>query len=97
MRKGINVSYYNYGEYSSDNYGAHTLCFTTPTGKYWFSYNTLVAFRIDGEFHIIKNYWGTTTGKHLNWICDDKSIREDEETFEANFNRLTEKQYKGVA
>lgn len=82
------IRYYNYGNYSSDNYGAHTLCFVTPTGKYWFSYETLVAFMINGEFHIIKNYWGTTTGKHLNWIDDNHKIREDEETFNANLNRL---------
>lgn len=82
--------YYNYGQYSNDNYGAHTLCFEDNRGnKYWYSYNTLVAFRIDGEFHIIKNYWGTTTGKHLNWINSDKDIREDEDTFNANFERLS--------
>lgn len=81
------VSFYNYGDYSSGNYGAHLLCFETPTGKFWFSYNTMVAFRINGEFHIVKNYWGTTTGKHLHWICSDKSIREDEETFESNYER----------
>lgn len=85
---------YNYGNYSSENYGAHSLCFETPSGTYWFSYDTLVAFKINGEFHIIKNYWGSTTGKHLNWICYDHSIREDRETFDANFNRLTENKYK---
>lgn len=82
--------YYNYGEYSSDNYGAHTLCFIDNRGnKYWYSYKTLVAFRINGEFHITKNYWGTTTGKHLNWINGDKKIREDADTFNANFQRLS--------
>ena len=85
-----NIRYYNYGNYASDNYGAHSLCFVTPTGQYWFSYDTLVAFNINGEFHIIENYWGTTTGKHLNWIDDDHSIREDRETFDSNFNRLIE-------
>lgn len=84
------IRYYNYGVYSSNNYGAHSLCFVTPTGKYWFSYDTLVAFMINGEFHIIKNYWGTTTGKHLNWIDVDHSIREDRETFDNNLNRLIE-------
>lgn len=88
--KGINVKYWNYGNYSSDNYGAHTLAFEDANGnEYWFSYETLVAFRINGEFHISKNYWGTTTGKHLNWINDNKKIREDEETFNANYERLT--------
>lgn len=88
MINGLNV--YSYGCYASDNYGAHTLCFTDAFGnRYWYSYETLVAFRINGEFHIIKNYWGTTTGKHLNWIDPDHSIREDDETFNANLARLT--------
>lgn len=79
---------FNYGEYSSGNYGVHSLCFEDGEDSYWFSYETLVAFKINGEFHISKNYWGTTTGKHLNWINDNKKIREDAETFEANYKRL---------
>lgn len=90
-RPATTPHYFNYGRYSSDNYGAHTLCFINPNNdRFWFSYDTLVAFHINGEFHIIKNYWGNTTGKHLNWIDSDHSIREDEETFNANFRRLTE-------
>ena len=81
---------YNYGNYSSENYGAHTLCFTDNRGnRYWYSYHALVAFQIGYEFHIIKNYWGPTTGKHLNWIDSNKSIREDSETFWNNFERLS--------
>ena len=81
--------FYNYGEYSSENYGVHTLCFTDAHGnQFWYSYDTLVAFRIKGEFHIIKNYWGTTTGKHLNWI-DKWTEREDRDTFNANLERLS--------
>ena len=81
-------NFFNYGNYSSENYGVHTLCFEDGANRFWFSYDTLVAFLINGEFHIIKNYWGNTTGKHLNWIDPDKSIREDQKTFEANYNRL---------
>ena len=82
--------FYNYGNYSSDNYGVHSLCFSDAQGnRYWYSYDTLVAFCVKGEFHIVKNYWGTTTGKHLNWSDENKSIREDRETFEANLARLT--------
>lgn len=81
--------YYNYGNYSSDNYGAHTLCFEDGHNTFWFSYDTMVAFRINEEFHIVKNYWGNTTGKHLNWIDDNKNIREDYETFENNYRRLS--------
>ena len=83
------VEYYNYGRYSSDNYGVNSLCFIdAANNEFYFSYKTLVAFRYGSEFHIIKNQWGTTTGKHLNWINPDKTIREDEETFTKNYNRL---------
>lgn len=79
----------SYGNYSSDNYGVHCMTMEDDYGnQFWFSYDTLVAFMIKGEFHIVKNYWGTTTGKHLNWICSNKSIRESMEDFEANYNRL---------
>lgn len=82
-------SFYNYGNYSSDNYGVHTLCFTDTSGnRFWYSYDTLVAFRIKGEFHIRKNVWGPTTGKHLNWI-DHRTPREDRDTFLANLERLS--------
>lgn len=84
-----NPSFYNYGNYSSDNYGVHTLCFQDAAGNsFWYSYETLVAFCIKGEFHIIRNYWGNTTGKHLNWIDSDKSKRESKEEFNANLERL---------
>lgn len=63
--------------------------------EFWFSYDTLVAFRI-GEFHIMRNYWGTTTGKHLNWIDPDKKIREDALTFERNYERCVEEYMKGA-
>ena len=77
---------FNYGRYSSDNYGAHTLAFETPNGVFYFSYDTMVAFRGKTGLHVIKNYWGTTTGKHLNWIDGGrKENREDKESFKKNF------------
>lgn len=83
-------NYSNYGNYSSDNYGVHTLVFTDSNkNRWWFSYETLIAFKINNEFHIIKNYWGSTTGKHLNWINSNKKIREDEKIFNENYKRLT--------
>lgn len=44
---------------------------------FWFSYETCIAFnnRHTGEMIISKNYWGTTTGTHLNMIDTDKSKR----------------------
>lgn len=84
------VRFWNYGDYSSNNYGAHTLAFSDTKGNtFWFSYDTVVAFNAGGEFHIVKNLWGPTTGKHLNWINSDKTIREDYDTFMQNYERLT--------
>ena len=85
----LEVKKWNYGEYSSDNYGVNTLCFEEGPNKFWFSYETLVAFKISGEFHIIKNYWGTTTGKHLNWIDGgDKKSRLTPEEFNAKLQEF---------
>ena len=72
-----------YGQYSSNNYGIKSLCFTDVEGnKFYFSYKTLVAFRKRGNKMVItKNYWNTTTGKHLNWINRDKKDRVDQDTF----------------
>lgn len=74
-----------YGNYSSSNYGAHCLYFDDPSNNtFYFSYRTLVAFRGKNGIVCLKNYWGPTTGKHLNWLEPDHSKRVDKETF----NRL---------
>ena len=58
-----------YGDYSSDNYGAHALVFTMPCGGLiYFSYKTPVAFVKNGPVVVRQNDWGPTTGKHLNTI-----------------------------
>jgi len=43
----------------------------------WYSYDTVVAFRVSGQDKVVsENVWGTTTGKHLNWIDEgDKKNR----------------------
>ena len=48
----------------------------------WFSYNTVIAFSKNGKLTIRENDWSTTTGKHLNWINDDHSIRVSSDVFE---------------
>lgn len=75
----------NYGDYKSENYGTHTMMFTIPDlGVFYFSYETLVAFRIGhGKLHVHQNDWGNTTGIHLNWIDGgDKESRLTKEEFE---------------
>lgn len=75
----------SYGNYASSNYGAHCQFFTDPKGNtFYFSYETLVAFETPQHgLTVIRNYWGTTTGKHLGWIDHGrKSQRVDRETFD---------------
>lgn len=77
----------SYGNYASDNYGAHCLCVEVGTLTVWFSYKTPVAFQADGSPRVVRrNDWGPTTGKHLNAIDGgDKKNRVDAETFECMF------------
>lgn len=73
----------SYGPYSG-NYGVHAMQFTDAMGnRYWFSYNTLIAFDgPKGGRKVLKNYWGPTTGKHLNAIDGGKKdSRLDSESF----------------
>ena len=74
----------SYGQYSSDNYGAHCLRFDWGSVTVWYSYSTPVAFRVDGHNRVVRqNDWGPTTGKHLKWIDGgDKRSRVNSETFE---------------
>lgn len=56
----------------------------------WFSYHTLVAFRIIGEQLVVReNNWGITTGRHLNWIDggsdEARRNRLDSASFEKAF------------
>ena len=56
MEKIINASMFNYGNYTSDNYGTNSTAININGNTFYFSYSTLIAFRIKNEFHIIKNY-----------------------------------------
>ena len=81
------VNKWNYGHYSSDNYGSHSLAFTDKfNNTYYFSYDTLVAFTGNDGLVIRENVWGNTTGKHLNWIDNgNKKERLTPEDFEKKY------------
>jgi hypothetical protein len=49
---------------------------------FYFSYSTCIAFQIDNQLFISENVWSSTTGKHLNRINPDKTIRMNHEDFE---------------
>ena len=83
-------SFQSYGNYSSDNYGAHTLQFFMPGMTIWFSYQTVVAFWTPDTGKVIsENVWGVTTGKHLNWIDRDHSKRLPYDQFTALLEQVS--------
>lgn len=63
------------------------VCITDRRGvELWFSYREPVAFRVPGSRPVVsQNYWGTTTGRHLNAIdggtADAKAARLNAEAF----------------
>lgn len=73
-----------YGNYSSENYGAHALVVDMAGVRVWFSYTTPVAFATEECGRVVReNDWGPTTGKHLNWIDGgDKQSRVSGAEFE---------------
>jgi len=85
-------SFESYGNYSSDNYGAHTLLFRDGGGnRFYFSYKTLVAFSTPSSGLVVhENIWRTTTGKHLNWIDDNHKSRVDAQEFEELYQKAFE-------
>ena len=88
----------NYGNYSSSNYGAHTLCVSMMGIDVYFSYKTPVAFRTFGCGLVIhQNDWGPTTGKHLNFINPDKSVRVNDDRFKQLWAEHVESRLSGIS
>ena len=87
------VSKCSYGNYSSDNYGAHSIRLTVGSLRLWFSYDTVVAFQDGyGECQVCVNSWGTTSGKHLNIIDGgNKKERLERAVFEHNLEAVLAK------
>ena len=82
----------SYGNYESDNYGAHTLCVDFDSFRLYYSYKTIVAF-YDSVLGLVvcENVWGVTTGKHLNWIQSDKKKRVKSEQFDTMLKAMLER------
>ena len=82
------IKFENYGNYRNEGYGAHTIMFTDSENRdIYFSYKTIVAFRSKDGLKIIENQWGPVTGKHLNWINDDKKIRLTQDEFKKAYEK----------
>ena len=54
----------------------------------YFSYSTPVAYRTGGDLVVSNNVWSNTTGRHLNIINPDKSIRINNQLFNSQLNDL---------
>lgn len=81
--------------YESDNYGAHTLCVDFDNFRLYYSYKTIVAFYdVVTGLVCCENVWGTTTGKHLNWIQPDKKNRVKSEQFDIMLKTMLERRTK---
>ena len=76
----------SYGNRGGANYGTNSLHVTIGDLDLFYSYSTIVGFNCHavngGRRVVIKNYWGPTTGKHLNEISD-KNGRLEAEAFGA--------------
>lgn len=53
----------------------------------WFSYETPIAFSVNGYLYARKNEWSVSTGKHLNTLEPDKLRRLDSEAFQAAWDK----------
>ena len=79
----------SYGNYESGNYGAHTLCVDFDNFRLYYSYETIVAYYdLQDGLVCSTNVWGTTTGKHLNWIEPDKKRRIEYGRFEVMLQEM---------
>ena len=82
----------NYGDYSSSNYGAHSLKVSFDNLDLYYSYETVIAFNFNHNLVVSENCWGSTTGKHLNWIDGgDKKNRTPREKFENELKEVLTK------
>lgn len=88
----VAIRKWNYGSYSSDNYGAHSLAIAIGEVTLFFSYDTVIGFIAYPYGEVIsENVWTVTTGKHLNWLQPDKSRRVSNEEFEEKLTQVLEK------
>ena len=93
LTKEDNMEYVGtYGRYSyntSESYKkSRASKWKDDKGIYYYkSYNTIIAFEVDGMITARENDWSTTTGKHLNWISS-KKYRLPSDKFEAELKKV---------
>jgi hypothetical protein len=76
---------YDYVDYDKESISGKSTAIEINNCVFYFSYITLIAFKIKGKLFVHENVWSVSTGKHLD--CIDGGDKE---------NRLTAKQFKEV-
>lgn len=86
MLIGLNeINFCNENENSARNFNSVTI----GDAIVYFSYDTAVAFCTPQQGLVVcENIWGTTTGKHLNWLSKDKSIRLPKKEFDKRLESI---------
>lgn len=69
--------------------GSNQATVTVGPLDFFFSYSTCIAFYAGRELVICENVWSRTTGRHLNEINPDKSIRIPRDEFMERLGSLT--------
>lgn len=79
----MKISINSYGNYSN-NYGTNSIKLIIGSLTLYFSYWTVVAFEDHNNgLKVVQNQWGSTTGKHLNFIDGgNKSARLSKKEFD---------------
>ena len=82
-------TYGNYSYNTSESYKKRRASkWKDDKGIYYYkSYNTIIAFEVDGMITARQNDWSTTTCKHLNWISS-KKYRLPSDKFEAELKKV---------
>ena len=95
----ITISSY-YGNSASAENNAKVV--TVDGVSFYFSYETIVAVKDheSGDLKVIQNYWGPTTGKHLNEIDggskEAKAERLDNDAFDKLVEQIKTQVYVGA-
>ena len=80
------VSFRNENENSAKNFNSVSI----GDIIFYFSYETCVGVYIENRLYVHENVWGTTTGKHLNWLDGgNKKDRLNSDEFDKIISRVS--------
>ena len=84
------------GSYSQNGSNANTTKITQGGLTLYYSYDTVIAFTVNGVLTMRENDWSTTTGKHMNWLDPDKKMRITGEKFEKRLKKAYRKNITNI-